>query len=568
MALKIKRALLSVSNKIGIIKFAQVLQDFGVEIISTGGTYSQLSQSGIKVRKVEDLTGFPEMMGGRLKTLHPFIHGAILADRGNKSHMEDAGKAGMQLIDMVVVNLYPFKETISKPGVTMEEAIENIDIGGPTMIRSAAKNHKNVAVVVDPEDYEKIADELLKKNGMLAESTLFRLSVKAFQHTCEYDSVIFNYFINKFNDGKNTVYADSNIYLRPYLKVDCTKSENEYIESASLNEFRDGTGKFNEELNLRFSKLQDLRYGENPHQKAAYYKFSDSEKECFANSTQLQGKELSFNNILDANAAFSIVKEFDGPCVAIIKHNNPCGVGVGKSISEAYRNAYESDPVSAFGSVVASNMKWSTDAARFLLDKFVEVLVAPDFEEEALKIMQEKQNLRLLKIDFNLQSHLIKLKSGNYLSRYMDMKSIDGGLLVQELDEGIEGKAGSKFVTIQKPSPEQFEDLLFAWQIVKNVKSNAIVLVSQKKIVGVGAGQMSRVDAVKIALEKAGDKCKNAVLASDAFFPFEDAVELAVKSGVKAFIQPGGSVRDQQVINFCNNNNASMVFTGKRHFKH
>ena len=431
MALKIKRALLSVSNKIGIVKFAQTLQNFGVEIISTGGTYSQLSQSNINVRKVEDLTGFPEMMGGRLKTLHPFVHGAILADRSNQSHMNDAEKAGMQLIDMVVVNLYPFRETVSKPGVSMEEAIENIDIGGPAMIRSAAKNHKNVAVVVDPEDYEKIADELLRKKGLLDDSTLFCLSVKAFQHTCEYDSIIFNYFINKYNDSKDTKYKDSNIYLRPYLKVDCTKSENEFIEKTAFNEFRDSSGGFNEDLNLQFKKIQDLRYGENPHQKAAYYKFSDSGPDCFANSTQLQGKELSFNNILDGNAAFSIVKEFSSPCVAIIKHNNPCGVGIGNTTGEAYRNAHWGDPLSAFGGVIASNMKWTVDASKFLFDKFIEVLIAPDFEEEALKILQEKQNMRILKINFDLQSHLDKLRSKEYSSRYMDLKSVDGGLLVQ-----------------------------------------------------------------------------------------------------------------------------------------
>ena len=568
MALKIKRALLSVSNKIGIVKFAQILQDFGVEIISTGGTYNQLSQSNINVRKVEDLTGFPEMMGGRLKTLHPFVHGAILADRSSQSHMNDAEKAGMQLIDMVVVNLYPFRETVSKPGVSMEEAIESIDIGGPAMIRSAAKNHKNVAVVVDPEDYEKIADELLRNNGLLDDGTLFCLSVKAFAHTCEYDSIIFNYFINKYNDSKDIKYKDSNIYLRPYLKVDCAKSENEFIKKTAFNEFKDNSGDFNEDLNLCFKKIQDLRYGENPHQKAAYYKFSDSGPGCFANSTQLQGKELSFNNILDGNAAFSIVKEFSSPCVAIIKHNNPCGVGIGNTIGEAYQNAYWCDPLSAFGSVVASNMKWTVDASKFLFDKYVEVLVAPDFEEEALKILQEKQNMRILKINFDLQWHLDKLRSKEYLSRYMDIKSVDGGLLVQELDEGREGGEGLEFVTDQKPAQDQLEDLLFAWQVVKNVKSNAIVLVLQKKTVGIGAGQMSRVDAVKIALEKAGEKSKGAVLASDAFFPFEDAVELAVKSGVTAFIQPGGSVKDNQVIDFCNKNKIAMIFTGKRHFKH
>ena len=376
------------------------------------------------------------------------------------------------------------------------------------------------------------------------------------------------YFINKYNDSKDTKYKDSNIYLRPYLKIDCTKSENEFIEKTAFNEFRDISDGFNEDLNLQFKKIQDLRYGENPHQKAAYYKFSNSGPDCFANSIQLQGKELSFNNILDGNAAFSIVKEFSSPCVAIIKHNNSCGVGIGNTINEAYQNAHWGDPLSAFGGVIASNMKWTADASKFLFDKFIEVLIAPDFEEEALKILQEKQNMRILKINFDLQSHLDKLRSKKYSSRYMDLKSVDGGLLVQELDEGMEGGEGFEFVTDQKPAKDQLEDLLFAWQVVKNVKSNAIVLVLQKKTVGIGAGQVSRVDAVKIALEKAGEKSKGAMLASDAFFPFEDAVELAVKSGVRAFIQPGGSVKDKQVIDFCNKNKVAMIFTGKRHFKH
>ncbi len=568
MAVKVKRALISVSNKIGIVKFAEVLQNFGIEIISTGGTYNQLSQANIKVLKVEDLTGFPEMMNGRLKTLHPFIHGAILADRNNKNHMDEAVKAGMKLIDMVVVNLYPFKETVSKPDVTMEEAIENIDIGGPTMIRSAAKNHKSVAVIVDPEDYEKIADELISNNGQISDDTLFALSLKAFQHTCEYDSVIFNYFINKYGEYKGKGARISDIYVKPYLKIDCIKAEDEFINQSRVNSFKDSKGQFNNVLKLQYEKIQDLRYGENPHQKAAYYRYENADKNSFASSYQIQGKELSYNNILDSNAAFAIVKEFSNPCVAIIKHNNPCGTATATTVSEAYQNAHWCDPLSAFGGIVACNMKWTSDASKFLLDKFVEVLIAPDFEEEALKILSARVEMRILKIDFNLASYIEELKSGSYKSNNMDLKSVEGGILVQELDEGLEGGEGLEFVTEEKPDKNQLEDLIFAWQIVKNVKSNAIVLASGRKTVGIGAGQTSRVDAAKIAIEKAGERSKGSVLASDAFIPFKDTVEIAFKSGVSAIIQPGGSVRDKEVIEFCNKNKLPMVFTGRRHFKH
>lgn len=345
MTVKINRALISVSNKIGIVKFAEVLQKFGIEIISTGGTYNKLTEAGIKALKVEELTNFPEMLDGRLKTLHPFVHGAILADRSKDEHIKQILDAGMKLIDMVVVNLYPFKETISMSNVTLEEAIENIDIGGPAMIRSAAKNHKSVAVVIDPEDYERIADELASSGGAISNATLFSLSIKAFQHTCEYDSVIFNYLVNRLNEFKETEYKNTRVYVRPYIKIDYTKSEDEFIVETSADALRNSEGDFASELNLQFKKIQNLRYGENPHQKAAYYKFSDADTQCFANSIQLQGKELSYNNILDANVAFSIVKEFETPCVAIVKHNNPCGVACATTVTEAYHNAHFSDYV-------------------------------------------------------------------------------------------------------------------------------------------------------------------------------------------------------------------------------
>lgn len=568
MPVKIKRALISVSNKIGIVKFAELLQSLGVEIVSTGGTYSQLAEAGLKIMKVEELTGFGEMLNGRLKTLHPFVHGAILADRSNPEHMKQTDKAGMKLIDMVVVNLYPFKETVSKPGVKLEEAVENIDIGGPTMIRSAAKNRRGVAVVVDPEDYEKISGELKESNGFLSEETLFSLCVKAFQHTCEYDSVIFNYFIERLNKNMSARAEKTGIYVRPYLKVDCTKNENIFVDKSIFNNFKGENDIFNQELKLSFEKIQDLRYGENPHQAAAYYKLKELDFDCFANSTQLQGKELSYNNILDSNAAFAIVKEFEEPCVAVIKHNNPCGASISQTVTQAYNNAHFCDPVSAFGSVIASNYKWTSDAARFMSDKFVEVLIAPDFEEEALQVLKNKENLRVLKVDFDLKQHLERIASPNYKPDYFDIRSVDGGILVQEMDEGLKSSVKFEVVTESKPDKNQVEDLLFAWQVVKNVKSNAIVLASKKITTGIGAGQTSRVDATRIAVEKAGAKATGSVLASDAFFPFGDAIEIAVNSGVTAIIQPGGSVKDNEAIEICNRRKIPMIFTSKRHFKH
>ncbi|MDD5623004.1 MAG: bifunctional phosphoribosylaminoimidazolecarboxamide formyltransferase/IMP cyclohydrolase [Actinomycetota bacterium] len=558
MKVKIKRALISVSKKEGIVDFARTLEEAGAEIISTGGTYRTLEEAGIKVRKVEEFTGFPEMLNGRVKTLHPYIHGGILADRSNENHMKEISGSEIKLIDMVVVNLYPFKETISKPDVTMEEAIENIDIGGPTMIRSASKNYKGVAVVVDPGDYEKIQAELKESGGYISPGTLFRLSVKAFQHTCEYDSVIFNYLKDKIEST-----GDSDISIRDHLNVDCGGSG-----QAAGNDFRDDGGNFKNKLDLNLEKIQNLRYGENPHQKASYYKYEGTGTENFAGARQLQGKELSYNNIMDGNAAFGIVREFAIPCVAVIKHNNPCGAAVGESIVEAYKKAYECDSVSAFGSVVACNMKWTTEAARFMLDKYVEVLIAPDFDEEALKVLTEKQNLRILKMDFKLDDYINNLNSDDFKLEKVDIKSVDGGILIQDLDEGMDSRKNMKVVTDVQPEPDQWDDLLFGWQISKSVKSNAIVLAANSATVGIGAGQMSRIDAAEIAIKKSGGKCSGSIMASDAFFPFEDVAELAAKNGIKAIIQPGGSIRDNEVIESCNRNKIPMVFTGKRHFRH
>ena len=558
MRVRIKRALISVSNKEGIVDFAKTLEEAGVEIISTGGTYRKLKESGIKVRKVEEVTGFPEMLNGRVKTLHPYIHGGILADRSNENHMKEVSNSKIKLIDMVVVNLYPFKETISRANVTMEEAIENIDIGGPTMIRSAAKNYKGVAVVVDPDDYKKIQAELKDSGGYISIGTLFRLSVKAFQHTCEYDSVIFNYLKNKTGS-----FGNSDISIRDYLDIGYS-SAGKKIEY----NFKYSDGNFKDSIGLNLKKIQNLRYGENPHQKASYYKYINTGTDNFAGARQLQGKELSYNNILDGNAAFGIVKEFAGPCVAVIKHSNPCGVATAQSIEEAYKKAYQCDPVSAFGSVVACNTEWTAEAAKFMLDKYVEVLIAPDFDQQALKILAGRQNLRILKMDFELNTYINGINSDDFKLEKVDIKSVDGGMLVQDLDEGPDSKKDMKVVTSVEPGPAKWNDLLFGWQIVKSVKSNAIVLAANNSTVGIGAGQMSRIDAAEIAIRKSNGRCKDSIMASDAFFPFKDVAELAAKNGITAIIQPGGSIRDKEVIESCNKNKIPMVFTGKRHFRH
>ncbi len=559
--IEIKRALISVSDKKGIIDFARALDKAGVEIISTGGTYAKLSEAGIKVKKVEELTGFPEMMEGRVKTLHPMVHGGILADRNKKEHMEEIGAAGILPIDMVVVNLYPFKETISKPDVTLEDAIENIDIGGPTMIRSAAKNHGSVAIIVDPSDYSRISEELEKNSGKLSGDTLFSLAVKAFQHTCEYDSVIFGYLGKRIAD-----YPDTEITIKPGLAIGMEKGSP--VTTKECADYRDKEGGFSPHLDLGYEKIQDLRYGENPHQKAAYYRSPLAGEDTLVNAIQLQGKELSYNNILDTNAAFFIVKEFPEPCVSVIKHNNPCGAAVGNSIAEAYQRAYECDPVSAFGSVVASNMKWTKEAAELLSGNYVEVLIAPDFDQEALRIHSEKQNLRILKIDFDLKGNIDRISSDDFALNNVDLKSIDGGIIIQDLDEGPDDRNQMKVVTKIKPTESQWKDIMFGWQIAKNVKSNAIVLVSHGSTVGVGVGQMSRIDAARLAINKSSGRCKGSIMASDAFFPFKDAAELAAQNGILAIIQPGGSVNDKEVIEACDKYRIPMVFTGKRHFKH
>ncbi len=518
---RIKRALVSVSDKTGIEDLAKTLNEFGAEILSTGGTAKKIKDSGIPVKDVSDYTGFPEMMNGRVKTLHPKIHGGLLALRENKDHMEVAKKHSIGMIDMVVVNLYPFEKTVAKPDVTLEEAIENIDIGGPSMLRSAAKNNRSVAVITNPDKYPDIIKELKENKGSLSEKTLKDLAVEVFKRTSEYDSAIYG-----------------------------------YLNAASC----EGRAAGGEKLNLTFEKAQDLRYGENPHQKAAFYKDPSAGEAAVASANQLQGKELSFNNIIDLNAAIEIVKDFDAPAASVIKHTNPCGAAVADSLPQAYLDALGCDRLSAFGSIVGFNGKVDKKLAEVVMKEadFVECIIAPSFDSAAREIFSKKKNLRLLEVPgFRKTSNSER-----------DYKKVVGGLLVQDMDLKVVKESDLKVVTKKAPSKDEIKSLLFGWVIVKHVKSNAIVLSQGTKTVGVGAGQMSRVDSVIIACRKAGNKTKSATLASDAFFPKRDAVDQAHRAGIKAIIQPGGSKGDGEIIAACDEYGITMVFTGIRHFKH
>jgi phosphoribosylaminoimidazolecarboxamide formyltransferase/IMP cyclohydrolase len=513
---KIRRALVSLSDKTGIEDLAKTLNEFGVEILSTGGTAKKIKDLGIPVKDVSDYTGFPEMMDGRVKTLHPKIHGGLLALRDDKAHMEQARKQDIEMIDMVVVNLYPFEKTVAKESVTLEEAIENIDIGGPSMLRSAAKNHRSVAVITDPSHYPAIIQELKKNSGALSESTLKDLAVEVFKRTSLYDGVIFDYL----------------------SKAEKKKDEKEKV--------------FTETLNLTFKKEQDLRYGENPHQQAAFYTDPSSTESGIRNARQLQGKELSYNNIL--------VKEFAEPAASVIKHTNPCGAAVAGTLSGAYVDALECDRVSAFGSIVGFNGAVDSEVAAIIIKEadFVECIIAPGFDAKARDILARKKNLRLLEVpDFKKTS-----------KSEIDMKRVVGGMLVQNLDTKEVTDKDLTVATKKMPSKNEIASLLFGWKIVKHVKSNAIVLCQGTKTVGIGAGQMSRVDSVIIAARKAGARTKGSTLASDAFFPKPDAIAEAHKAGITAIIQPGGSKGDPAIIEACNTCGISMVFTGTRHFKH
>lgn len=508
------RALISVSNKDGIVPFATQLVELGVEIVSTGGTKNALQEAGVPVIGISEVTGFPEILDGRVKTLHPNIHGGLLAMRESEDHLAQLNEHNIQPIDLVVVNLYPFQQTIAKQDVTFADAIENIDIGGPSMLRAAAKNHKHVTVVVDPLDYETVISQL-KTDGSVNGETRGRLAAKVFRHTASYDAVIAEYLTNEVKE-----------------------------ESP-------------ETVTVTFEKKQDLRYGENPHQKAAFYKKPLGAESSIASGTQLHGKELSYNNINDADAALALVKEFTEPAVVAIKHMNPCGVGVGQTIEQAYDKAYAADPVSIFGGIVALNKEVDAATALKMKEVFLEIIIAPSFSAEALEILTSKKNLRLLTVPFTSEAKVEKR-----------LVSIHGGLLIQDEDSyGLE-QANVTVATKREPTEEEWAALKMAWKVVKHVKSNAIVLVKDDMTVGVGAGQMNRVGSAKIAIEQAGENVVGACMGSDAFFPMNDTVELAGKAGVTAIIQPGGSIRDEDSIKKADELGIAMVMTGVRHFKH
>lgn len=519
MKKKVNRALISVSNKTGVLDFCRELDQLGIELLSTGGTARLLAENAINVTEVSDYTGFPEMMDGRVKTLHPKIHGGILGRRGVDDQV--MADSGIKPIDMVVVNLYPFEETVARPDCDLATAIENIDIGGPSMIRGAAKNHKDVAIVVDPTDYAVVLNELRDNDQQLTQQTRFNLALKSFEHTANYDTAI-------------------SLYL------------------AKVNQ-----QEFPATLNLQFNKIQSMRYGENPHQNAAFYKEKSSISGSIAAAKQLQGKELSYNNIADTDAALECVKSFENkPTCVIVKHANPCGVAQADSILDAYDLAYATDPTSSFGGIIAFNRELDeATAAEIIQRQFVEVIIAPTINPAALQVLSAKQNLRVLECGL--------WNSGNEPG--LDYKRVSGGLLVQDKDHGMISAAEVKVVSKRAPTEQELSDLLFAWKVAKFVKSNAIVYCKDERTIGVGAGQMSRVYSAKIAGIKAADEgltVPGSVMASDAFFPFRDGLDAAAEAGITAVIQPGGSMRDNEVIDAANEHNIAMVFTGMRHFKH
>lgn len=513
---RIGRAIVSVSDKTGIVELARGLHEFGVEIVSTGGTAKALSDAGVPVIPMEQVTGFPEMMEGRVKTLHPKVHGGLLADRSKPEHLAQAERNGIGLIDMVVVNLYPFEATVARPGVTLEEAIENIDIGGPSMLRSAAKNFASVTVVTDPADYKSVLEEMRANDGATTYETRKRLAIQVFHKTSQYDNSIFQ-------------------FLRP-------------------------TEDFPDEYRLRLVKLQGLRYGENPHQSAAFYRDWNAPEQTLARAEQLHGKELSYNNILDADSAWSAVAEFDEPACVIVKHTNPCGVATADDMETAYRHAHASDPVSAYGGVMAFNRPVTRDVVEAVNEngQFVEVVVAPDYAPDALELWREAKNVRLLRTGGVRRP----------AEHGPDMRKVEGGMLVQTFDTVAEDPGEFRVVSKRQPTADESAQLLFAWRVAKSVKSNAILLARGTATVGVGAGQMSRVDAARIAVEKAGERAHGCVCASDAFMPFPDSLQVVGEAGCSAVIQPGGSVRDQETIDAADALGMALVFTGFRHFRH
>ena len=527
----IKQALLSVSDKTGLVDFARGLAALGVSLLSTGGTAKLLADAGLKVTEVADYTGFPEMLDGRVKTLHPKIHGGLLARRDDPAHLHAIETAGIPPIDLLVVNLYPFESTVAKADCTLEDAIENIDIGGPAMVRSAAKNWRGVGVVTDAAQYTAVLDEI-KRSGALSDETRFALAVAAFNRIANYDAAISDYLSS--------------------LQPDGTRSE------------------FPAQSNGRFVKLQDLRYGENPHQHAALYRDLHPAPGALVTAKQVQGKELSYNNLADADAAWECVKSFDEPACVIVKHANPCGVAVGRDCAEAYAKALATDPTSAFGGIVAFNRPLDAVAMQAVSKLFVEVLIAPSYAADALKIIAAKANVRVLEIPLDKVKHDGKTAWEQGRNAH-DVKRIGSGLLIQSADNKMISAADVKVVTKIKPTPQQLSDLLFAWKVAKYVKSNAIVFCGNGKTLGVGAGQMSRIDSARIASIKAANAkltLAGSVVASDAFFPFRDGVDVVAEAGAKAIIQPGGSIRDEEVVAAADEHGIAMVYTGVRHFRH
>ena len=514
-----KRALLSVSDKTGVVDFARGLYELGYELVSTGGTAAALREAGLNVLDVSEITGFPECLDGRVKTLHPAVHAGILAMRGNAEHMRQITELNVTPIDIVAINLYPFKQTILKDSVTLEEAIENIDIGGPTMIRSAAKNWQDVVVLVNPADYDEALSRL--KDGEVTREQKFKYALKVFEHTAAYDALVSGYLRRQVGAGL----PDS--------------------------------------LTLTFEKAQEMRYGENPHQSAAFYR--ESVRGCtnstLADAKQLHGKELSFNNINDANGALDVLKEFnaDTPCAVAVKHANPCGVGIGGTIAEAFQSAYDADPVSIFGGIVALNRTVDAQTASLLKPIFLEIVIAPDYEPEALVILTKKKDLRIMQ--------LADIEAPN-TPDMLDIKKVAGGLLVQELNCELLPESEFKVVTDREPTEEEKRALLLAWRVVKHTKSNGICLARGSRTTGIGPGQTNRITALELAIKYAGESAEGSVMASDAFFPFDDCVLAAAKAGITAIIQPGGSIRDEDSIKACNASGIAMVFTGMRHFKH
>ncbi|HEY3347191.1 MAG TPA: bifunctional phosphoribosylaminoimidazolecarboxamide formyltransferase/IMP cyclohydrolase [Nitrospirota bacterium] len=548
---EIKLALISVSDKTGIVQFAKKLRKRGVEILSTGGTAKALREAKVKVTDVSDFTGFPEMLDGRVKTLNPKVHGGILGRRSLKDHVKQMKEHGILPIDMVVVNLYPFEATIKKVGTTFEDAIENIDIGGPAMVRSAAKNFSDVAIIVDPADYDRVIKEM--DNGGIVPSTRFQLSAKAYAHTAKYDTMISSFF--RAVGGEETEYP---IFHKSELKTTKTRPYPEKVPGVFAK-----LGKAESRFPIFYSvpliKAQDLRYGENPHQKGAFYREPVQTEPSVATACQLQGKEMSYNNYLDANSALELAKEFTEPVAVIIKHNNPCGIATDVNQWEAYVKAREIDPVSAFGGVLAFNRPVEAETARQITSTFVEVVIAPGYEKEALKIFGKKGNIRLLDIGASMTG-----KSSGF-----DMKRVVGGMLIQERDMGrIADVKKLPVVTKRKPTANEYKSLAFAWKVAKHVKSNAIIYSYGSHVIGIGAGQMSRVDSTRLGAMKANFPTKGACLASDAFFPFRDGIDECAKQGVTAIIQPGGSVKDNEVIAAAEEYGIAMVFTGMRHFRH